>query len=658
MIPSSYTPTSFGDTAGTQTVTFSFEGTDITVDVDYDVQAAATGFEVTGTLATQYQNRNVDTTGLSYTYDGVAVDPSDVTVSPASWAGNGESTITFTYDGNDVERTTNVLRVRADLPVTHTSTIPVDQVRSADIYETFYNVIDDGGGPGAPGTDWQFVIDVEGGTYAPASLEEGDIVLWAQDADAFSNDQANACDATYVGTTVAALGLDDANLSFGPAPSAPAYWTDFDINMPMTAQGYTLAEDKEVCWVLAKAKGTVADATTLKPSDVDLLAVWDVTYTAPPATTITDLSVTGTMPAQTIGDYENYSGLDFVVSLSNGQTVHLDWDTDIEPAFSANPILGSHSDWIDTNDWVWQEYQGSDTVTDLQFYIDPSENGAYWASQNVVVSSKVTFNWPTSFQLQTPELTSLSVSGDFTDTQYTGAAPTKTGLTFTASYSNGTSETVSASDITVTPATWDASGNPDNLGEQTATFSYTEDGVTKTATKAVVIHRPSSGQVLDMNQEGWIFFDLTPELKTLCAEGQWGPAALFQGSGADIGHPAFFVFTEDEYENDTPVTAATLGSWMPLYGLGSQGETFQQVGTPNESGFKPGYGVGAYGISDLNDCYVAVRTDGTATMSAGDKTVYLAIGTLANALDGTSYKLSDMSTTGRTVYSAICRKSS
>ena len=667
MIPSSYTPTSFGDTAGTQTVTFSFEGTDITVDVDYDVQSAATGFEVTGTLATQYQNRNVDTTGLSYTYDGVAVDPSDVTVSPATWTASGEGeTITFTYDGNDVERTTDVLRTVANLPVIQTATYPID---TAVTEETtwFRNVIpsmNEYFNPNQWGID--FVIDVNGGTYAPMSLNEGDLVWWYQTKADYTNDQANGVTAQDMMAVLTELGMfngQDPGLenviyqAYDSTPGAGATCTDFGLIMSLNGAG-TAQADTELVYVLGKAKGTVADATTLKPSDVDLLAVWDVTYTAPPATTITDLSVTGTMPAQTIGDYENYSGLDFVVSLSNGQTVHLDWDTDIEPAFSANPILGSHSDWIDTNDWVWQEYQGSDTVTDLQFYIDPSENGAYWASQNVVVSSKVTFNWPTSFQLQTPELTSLSVSGDFTDTQYTGAAPTKTGLTFTASYSNGTSETVSASDITVTPATWDASGNPDNLGEQTATFSYTEDGVTKTATKAVVIHRPSSGQVLDMNQEGWIFFDLTPELKTLCAEGQWGPAALFQGSGADIGHPAFFVFTEDEYENDTPVTAATLGSWMPLYGLGSQGETFQQVGTPNESGFKPGYGVGAYGISDLNDCYVAVRTDGTATMSAGDKTVYLAIGTLANALDGTSYKLSDMSTTGRTVYSAICRKSS
>lgn len=254
------------------------------------------------------------------------------------------------------------------------------------------------------------------------------------------------------------------------------------------------------------------------------------------------------------------------------------------------------------------------------------------------------------------ELSALAVTGDFTDTQYTGAAPTKTGLTFTASYNDGTSETVSASDITVTPATWDASGNPDNLGEQTATFSYTEDGVTKTATKAVVIHRPSSGQVLDMNQEGWIFFDMNDEMKTLLANGHWGPAALFESRGADIGRPAFFVFTENEYENDTPVTAATLGSWLPLYGLGSQGETFAEVGTPNVSGFKPAYG--PYAHTDLVDSYVSVRTDGTATMSAGDETLYMVIGTLANALDGTSYKLSDMSTTGRTVYSAIYRKNS
>ena len=61
VIPSSYTPTSFGDTVGTQTVTFSFEGTDITVDVDYDVEAPVlTGISVSGPTRVPHALHSVD----------------------------------------------------------------------------------------------------------------------------------------------------------------------------------------------------------------------------------------------------------------------------------------------------------------------------------------------------------------------------------------------------------------------------------------------------------------------------------------------------------------------------------------------------------------------------------------------------------------------
>lgn len=64
VVPSSYTPTSFGDTVGTQTVTFSFEGTDITVEVDYDVEAPVlTGLSVSGGTLVPHALRSVDTHG-------------------------------------------------------------------------------------------------------------------------------------------------------------------------------------------------------------------------------------------------------------------------------------------------------------------------------------------------------------------------------------------------------------------------------------------------------------------------------------------------------------------------------------------------------------------------------------------------------------------
>lgn len=56
-----------------------------------------------------------------------------------------------------------------------------------------------------------------------------------------------------------------------------------------------------------------------------------------------------------------------------------------------------------------------------------------------------------------------------------------TGLTFTATYENG--DTADVTDkVTVSPAKWNATP-----GSQTATFSYTENGVTKTCTKAATV---------------------------------------------------------------------------------------------------------------------------------------------------------------------------
>ena len=73
---------------------------------------------------------------------------------------------------------------------------------------------------------------------------------------------------------------------------------------------------------------------------------------------------------------------------------------------------------------------------------------------------------------------SLSITGSFTNTQYTGRPVDPTGLTFKATYSDGDVETVVASAV----SNW---GN--TAGEQTATFSYTEDGITVTATKTATV---------------------------------------------------------------------------------------------------------------------------------------------------------------------------
>lgn len=96
-------------------------------------------------------------------------------------------------------------------------------------------------------------------------------------------------------------------------------------------------------------------------------------------------------------------------------------------------------------------------------------------------------------------LSSLSVSGSWTNTQYTGQAPDITGLSFTATYNNGNTVSVSPSNITVSPSVWGSTA-----GTQTATFSYTSGGVTKTTTKTASVE--ASQPAGDRKPVGGIIF--------------------------------------------------------------------------------------------------------------------------------------------------------
>lgn len=74
---------------------------------------------------------------------------------------------------------------------------------------------------------------------------------------------------------------------------------------------------------------------------------------------------------------------------------------------------------------------------------------------------------------------SMEITGDWTNAQTVGAAPDPTGLVFTVSMSDNTQKTVTPT--SVSPVVWDA------VGEQTATFSYTEAGATVSATKTAIV---------------------------------------------------------------------------------------------------------------------------------------------------------------------------
>ena len=75
----------------------------------------------------------------------------------------------------------------------------------------------------------------------------------------------------------------------------------------------------------------------------------------------------------------------------------------------------------------------------------------------------------------------MTCTGSWDAEQVAGEDVDPTGLTFTATYVGGTTKDVT-SDVTVSPEQWSATP-----GSQTATFSYTEGGLTKTCTKAATV---------------------------------------------------------------------------------------------------------------------------------------------------------------------------
>ena len=128
------------------------------------------------------------------------------------------------------------------------------------------------------------------------------------------------------------------------------------------------------------------------------------------------------------------------------------------------------------------------TVTYQTRQVTPSVSPATYPSTG---SQTVTFSYMENGTTVTATKTatvirkpvSLSVSGSWTNTQYTDTAVDTTGLTVTATFNNGTTSNVTSS-ATVSPSTWSSTA-----GTQIATFSYTYNGVTKTATKTATVEQ-------------------------------------------------------------------------------------------------------------------------------------------------------------------------
>ena len=155
------------------------------------------------------------------------------------------------------------------------------------------------------------------------------------------------------------------------------------------------------------------------------------------------LTVTGSWTnEQNVGSVVDTTGLVFTV------TYHDDTTKVVEPVVSPS---------------VWQE-SGLQTAT-----FTYTEHGFTVSAQKSVEVYAI--------------LVSLSVSGTWANEQSVGSAPDLTGLEFTAHFNDSSSQTILHSAIEVSPAAWASSGT------QTATFSYTYRGVTKTTSKDVEVSK-------------------------------------------------------------------------------------------------------------------------------------------------------------------------
>ena len=151
----------------------------------------------------------------------------------------------------------------------------------------------------------------------------------------------------------------------------------------------------------------------------------------------TSLAVNGDMVTQFYDEAPNLSGLTFTITYNNGQTI------------TTQSVPVSPATWGATG-----------TQTALFSYTEDEVTVS--ASKECTVVRKIS---------------SLTVGGGWANPQFLDEAPDITGLTFTVNYNNGTSAVLQPSEISVLPEAWL------NMGQQAATFSYTENGVTVSATK-------------------------------------------------------------------------------------------------------------------------------------------------------------------------------
>ncbi len=190
--------------------------------------------------------------------------------------------------------------------------------------------------------------------------------------------------------------------------------------------------------------------------------------------------------------------------------------------------------------------------------VTPVKSPSTWSSsgtQNATFSyteNGTTVTATKSVTVYAITLSSLTVSGSWTNTQYVSTAPDVTGLTFTAVYSDGSTVTLSPSDVSISPSTWSATA-----GTQTATFSYTGGGVTVSATKtatveeeAVVEGLPVGGKIfyIDSSASGtYTFYNANGVQVSAPTVGTDCTGWTYTVTGGD--KPKYYVFHDALYTN-------------------------------------------------------------------------------------------------------------
>lgn len=112
------------------------------------------------------------------------------------------------------------------------------------------------------------------------------------------------------------------------------------------------------------------------------------------------------------------------------------------------------------------------------------------------MSNKVVFSNAELYEKVFPgNLASLIIEGYWDNVQYTDEPVDTTGLNFKAVYDNKCIQNVN---VSISPSSWGSTA-----GSQTVTFSYTEDGVTKSVSRTVNVEASSVGPDPVLNNNDW-----------------------------------------------------------------------------------------------------------------------------------------------------------